>query len=250
VPRETASRVRDRIRPVTRSRLRPILVGAGRVPTTPPSIARRSPQDRRADRGAAAPDMGLPLPPEQGRAASRHARARFTSVSLIEHLHHDGWAEHLRRSFEVALDILSHDRFRRCSSSVDDIRSWLVVGGVSRVKEHLRRQTEDLRFPDERRKAIDEYVDELARDHQRTLLDLVGRGIITSPSEEVWSFLGLVEGELEDMVARASQGEQPFLERMRALGCSDDEINTLLGIVDRWLARTGMAPVRDTTDMN
>jgi hypothetical protein len=66
---------------------------------------------------------------------------------LIEHLHHDGWAEHLRRSFEVALDILSHDRFRRCSSSVD-------------------------------------------------------------------------------------------------------ESNTLLGIVDRWLARTGMAPVRDTTDMN
>jgi hypothetical protein len=73
---------------------------------------------------------------------------------------------------EIALDILSHDQFRPCSSSVDDIRSWLVVGGVSRV------------------------------------------------------------------------------ERMRALGCSDDEINTLLGVVDRWLARMGMAPARDTTGMN
>lgn len=172
------------------------------------------------------------------------------SMSLIEHLHHDGWEELLRRSFEVALDILSHDQFRSCSSSVDDIRSWLVVGGVSRVKEHLRRQTEDLRFPDEQRKAIDEYVDKLAQEHRRTLLDLVGRGIITSPSQEVWSFLGLAEGELEDMVAKASQGEQPFLERMRALGCSDEQINTLLGVVDRWLARTGIAPARDTSGVN
>jgi hypothetical protein len=171
-------------------------------------------------------------------------------MSLIEHLHHDGWEESLRRSFEVALDILSHDQFRPCSSSVDDIRSWLVVGGVSRVKEHLRRQTEDLQFPDAHRQAIDDYVDKLAQEHRRTLLDLVGRGIITSPSQEVWSFLGLAEGELEDMVARASQGEQPFLERMRALGCSDDEITMLLGVVDRWLARTGMAPARDTTGMN
>jgi hypothetical protein len=101
-----------------------------------------------------------------------------------------------------------------------------------------------------RRKAIDEYVDKLAQEHRRTLLDLAGRGIITSPSQEVWSFLGLADGELEDMVARARQGEQPFLERMRALGCSDDEVTTLLGVVDRWLARMGMAPVRDTTSVN
>ena len=171
-------------------------------------------------------------------------------MSLIEHLHRGGWEEFLSRSFEVALDILSHDQFRSCSSSVDDIRSWLVVGGVSRVKEHLRRQTEDLRFPEEHRKAIDEYVDRLAHEHRKTLLDLVGRGIITAPSQEVWSFLGLAEDELDDMVARASQGEQPFLERMRALGCSDDEINTLLGVVDRWLARTGMAPARDPSSVN
>jgi hypothetical protein len=173
------------------------------------------------------------------------------SMSLIEHLHQDGWEQFLRRTFEVALDILMSDnQFRPCSSSVDDIRSWLVVGGVSRVKEHLRRQTEDLQFPDEHRKAIDESVDELAQEHRRTLLDLAGRGIITSPSQEVWSLLGLAEGELADMVARASQGEQPFLERMRALGCSDDEINKLLGVVDRWLASTGMAPARDTSSMN
>lgn len=169
-------------------------------------------------------------------------------MSLIEHLHRDDWRGLLRRTFEVALDILSHDPFRPCSSSVDDMRSWLAVGGVSRVKEHLRRQAEDLRFPDKHAEAIDEYVEQLSQEHGRTLIDLVGRGIITPPSQEVWSLFGLAEVELEDMVARASQGEQPFLERMRALGCSDEEIGKVMGVVEQWLARK--APARDTSGMS
>lgn len=49
--------------------------------------------------------------------------------------------------------------------------------------------------------------------------------------------MGLAEDEIEDMVARASRGD------------SEDEIKRLLGVVDRWLTRMGMAPAPDTSGM-
>jgi len=61
-------------------------------------------------------------------------------MSLIEHLETDGWKEILRRNFEYAVEVLKNDRFRTVSSSVDDLRSWLTAGGVSRVREHLNNQ--------------------------------------------------------------------------------------------------------------
>ena len=171
-------------------------------------------------------------------------------MSLIERLHRDDWREMLRRTFEIALDVLTRDQFQPCSSAVDDLRNWLAVGGISRVKEHLRTQAESLRFPDAHRRAIDEHVDQLALEHRGTIIDLVGRGIITPPPQEVWSLFGLSEDELKDMMTRARRGDQPFLERMRALGCSDDEIERLLGLVDQWLAGTDRASIRGTSGMN
>jgi hypothetical protein len=58
-------------------------------------------------------------------------------MSLIEYLEGDNWQEVLRRNFESALWLLKTDRYRMTSSAIDDLKSWLGMGGVDRVKEHL-----------------------------------------------------------------------------------------------------------------
>lgn len=55
-------------------------------------------------------------------------------MALIENLERDNWQEFFRGAFEYTLYILENDRFRSVGSSVDDLRSWLAGGGVSRVK--------------------------------------------------------------------------------------------------------------------
>ena len=67
-------------------------------------------------------------------------------MSLIEYLERDNWREVLRRSFEGAINLLQTDRFGRCSSAVDDIKSWLTCGGVSRVQLQLDRQMKGRRL--------------------------------------------------------------------------------------------------------
>ncbi len=63
-------------------------------------------------------------------------------MALIEYLEHDNWRSVLRRSFKGAISLLQTDRFRQTSSAIDDIRSWLTGGGVSRVQLQLDRQME------------------------------------------------------------------------------------------------------------
>lgn len=46
-------------------------------------------------------------------------------MSLIELLDHGDWRGALRRSFEGAIRLLQTDRYGRCSSAVDDVKSWL-----------------------------------------------------------------------------------------------------------------------------
>jgi hypothetical protein len=58
-------------------------------------------------------------------------------MSLIKDLEGDNWQEVLRRNFESTLWLLKTDRYGMTSSAIDDLKSWLVIGGVNRVKEHL-----------------------------------------------------------------------------------------------------------------
>ena len=72
------------------------------------------------------------------------------AMALIEYLERDDWREALRRSFEGAITLLQTDRFRLTSSAIDDVRSWLTSGGVSRVQLQLDRQMEECRLASDR----------------------------------------------------------------------------------------------------
>lgn len=91
-------------------------------------------------------------------------------MALIEYLERDDWHEVLRRSFEGAINLLQTDRFRRTSSAIDDIRSWLTSGGVSRVRLQLDRQMKGRRLATERQREIRDFLGQLVQDNQRSLL--------------------------------------------------------------------------------
>lgn len=137
-------------------------------------------------------------------------------MSLIEHLETDDWKEILRRNFEYALEVLKNDRFRTVSSSVDDLRSWLTAGGVSRVREHLNNQMEMRRFPVTKRVAVNDFLDELVRDNRAWLLDLMGQEILSPTKQEWLSACGFTEPQFEDLWSRILTGERPFEDWMHA----------------------------------
>src|SRR3954447_2414372 len=114
-------------------------------------------------------------------------------MSLIEHLESNDWQEVLRRNFEYALEVLKNDRFRTVSSSVDDLRSWLAAGGVSRVKEHLNDQMEMRRVPSTKRAAVNDFLEELVRDNRARLLDLMAQEILAPTKQEWLSACGFSE---------------------------------------------------------
>ena len=91
----------------------------------------------------------------------------------------DDWREVLRRSFEVAITLLQTDRSRLSSSAIDDIKSWLAIGGVSRVQLQLNRQMKARRLSAERQREINDFLGQLVLENQLSLLQLTADGIIT-----------------------------------------------------------------------
>ena len=98
-------------------------------------------------------------------------------MALIEYLEDDNWRSVLRRSFEGAIALLQTDRFRSTSSAIDDIRSWLTSGGVSRV-QFQDRQMEGYRLTLERQSEIRDFLLVLAQENQHPIVQLMADGII------------------------------------------------------------------------
>lgn len=163
-------------------------------------------------------------------------------MALIEHLEQDNWEEVLRGSFEYALDVLKNDRFRAVGSSVDDLRSWLACGGISRVKEHLNSQMDMRGFSSTRKAAVNEFLEQLVCENRRKLLDLMAEGVVTSTKEEWLSACGISGAQFEDMLNRMLAGERPFEDWMHGHGRSDQEIAEIYGLIDRWLMQRGTIP--------
>jgi hypothetical protein len=101
-------------------------------------------------------------------------------MALIEYLENDDWQDVLRRSFEGAITLLRTDRFRLTSSAIDDVRSWLAIGGISRVRLQLDRQMDERRLPDIRQNQIRDFLDQLIQEHHQSLASLVADDIIPS----------------------------------------------------------------------
>ena len=92
-------------------------------------------------------------------------------MALIENLERNDWQDFFRMSFEYALYVLKNDRFRSVGSSVDDLRSWLALGGISRVREALNNQMERSGFSPARKAEVNEFLEQLVRDNRSQLLE-------------------------------------------------------------------------------
>ena len=119
-------------------------------------------------------------------------------MALIEHLERDNWREFLRDTFKYTLDVLNNDRFRSVGSAADDLRSWLVAGGLPRVKEHLNRQMEMRRFSEACRAEVHQFLEQLARENRGLLLELTVKGVLPSTSQDGFSAYSFTESQLAD----------------------------------------------------
>jgi hypothetical protein len=168
-------------------------------------------------------------------------------MALIEYLERDNWREVLRRSFEGAIALLQTDRFRQTSSGIDDIRSWLTSGGVSRIQLQLDWQMEGRRLHDERQSEIRDFLGQLVQENQSLILQLIADGIIPWNQADFLVTCGIGESEFDAMWQQMEDGINPFETWMLANGYSQETIDKIYQIIDRWLVKTGLRfPTRPT----
>ncbi len=163
-------------------------------------------------------------------------------MALIEHLERDNWEEFLRSSFEYTLNVLKNDRFRSVGSAVDDLRSWLARGGMSRVKERLNDQMEMRQFSLERRAEVNKLLEELGDSKRTELLALMADGTIAVTEPEWLATWDVSATQFQDLLNRILAGERPFEDWMYAHGRSDEQIAEIYRLIDQWLARKGLIP--------
>lgn len=161
-------------------------------------------------------------------------------MSLIELLDHGDWRGALRRSFEGAIRLLQTDRFGRCSSAVDDLKSWLTNGGVSRVKLQLDREMKYSRFDEDHRKEIRDFVATLVQENQRSLLQLMADRIIPWDKADFFATCNIPESDFDEMLEQIASGANPFETWMLANGYSQEDIDKIYEIIDEWLVKNGL----------
>lgn len=173
-------------------------------------------------------------------------------MALIEYLEHDNWREILRRSFEGAIALLQTDRFRPTSSAIDDIRSWLTSGGVSRVQLQLDQQMKECRLAVDRQREIRDFLLALAQENQRPIVQLMADGIIPWNQTDFLVSCGISESEFEEMWQQTLSGANPFETWMLANGYTSEQIDKIYQIIDRWLVKTELSfPAHpDDSDLN
>ncbi len=154
-------------------------------------------------------------------------------MSLIEHLDREGWEEFLRDTFEYSLKLLKIDQFRYAGSAIDDLKSWLAVGGVSRVKHHLNNQMDECRYSADKKLLVNNLLDQLLQEHRLEIVDLMARKIIHAGPQEFFFTLGFAELEIEDLLRKFAEGRS-FEEVARSYGYPDDDIAHAKRIVDEW----------------
>ena len=154
-------------------------------------------------------------------------------MSLIEHLDKPGWEDTLRGTFEYSLELLETDRFRYAGSAVDDLKSWLAVGGINRVRHHLNNQMEQCRFSEEQKVLINDLLDELAQKHRLKIVTLISRGVIRAKTEEFIFHLGFTRLDVEGLLKQFSEGKS-FEDVAREQGYPEEDIKWAKNIVDEW----------------
>ena len=168
-------------------------------------------------------------------------------MALIEHLERDNWEQILRSSFTYALWILKEDRFAHVGSSVDDIRSWLGMGGLSRFRDALREQMQRRRLPEHRVKAIMACVEQLEQEKHPEICQLISQRIIPGKLGDLAgpnriSFDVAADFDIDDLLERLNRGERPFEDWMYAHGYTRQHVAEVYRIIDGHLAPLGIHP--------
>jgi len=163
-------------------------------------------------------------------------------MALIEHLQNDEWQPFFRNCFVYTLNILKNDPHARVGSSVDDLRSWFRTGGLPNVQERLNAQMEVLRFSDNQKKAIQDYLSQLAQEHRGVLLELTTKGILPDSLEKGFIQETLTHINLTELIEKITSGERPFEDWMYAHGRTKEEIEKIYLVIDKWLMQHGIIP--------
>jgi hypothetical protein len=172
-------------------------------------------------------------------------------MALIEYLEHNNWREALRRSFEGAIALLQTDRFGRCSSAVDDVKSWLTNGGVSRVQLQLDREMKNRRLDEDYQKEIRDFLEQLIQENQHSILQLINDGIIPWNKADFLVTMGISGAEFDAIWKQILTGANPFETWMLANGYSQEQIDQIYQIIDRWLVKTELGfPVHPEGNLN
>lgn len=162
-------------------------------------------------------------------------------MSLIENLERENWQPFLQNAFQRALELLGSDRLQWAGSSIDDLKSWLTVGGISRIRYHLNQQMQIRQFSPQRVQAIHAEIGHLVQVHRDQLLQLASTGTITMSTADCLEVLGLTQAQFETLLNQVSAGETPFEQWMKAQGHADEEIAAAYRYVDQWLLKQSVA---------
>jgi hypothetical protein len=157
-------------------------------------------------------------------------------MALIEYLAKDDWREFLQPRFPHILKSMKQGDYNYGGSATDDLRGWLAAGGVSRIKYRLENQMRDLRFPADKQAELLACVDQLAREHRLSLLELIGQGRIRAPQAEWLTACHLTQAQFDVALPRLLAGEKTFVDWMAAHDYSAEEIAALHHIIDEWIA--------------
>ncbi|KYC37849.1 hypothetical protein WA1_04905 [Scytonema hofmannii PCC 7110] len=171
-------------------------------------------------------------------------------MALIEYLERGDWRGVLRRSFEGAITLLQTDRFRPTSSAVDDVKSWLTNGGVSRVQLQLDREMKGRRLEENHQREIRDFLEQLIQENQLSIVQLMANGIIPWNQADFLVTMGISESEFDAMLQQISTDTNPFETWMLANGYSQEIIDQIYEVIDSWLIKNGLRFPTHPTDHN
>ncbi len=160
------------------------------------------------------------------------------SSALIEHLENDGWQTFFSEVLGFALWVLRNDRHRLLGSSADDLRAWLVAGGIPRIRHHLETGMEMREFPETRNMEVRKHINTLAVHHLPELIALALYRII--PTSGVPVVGGVSGAEIEDALRRILRRERPFEEWMNAHKRTYENVIEIYRDIDKWLLDNGI----------
>jgi hypothetical protein len=109
---------------------------------------------------------------------------------------------------------------------------------------------EGQRLAVERQREIRDFLLVLAQENQRSIVQLMADGIIKSNKADFLVTCGISESEFDKMWQQVLSGANPFATWMLANGYTNEQIDQIYQIIDRWLVKTELNFPTNPDDSN